>query len=141
MRLLPAILVTFALAGCPEKHTDPIAADGVKLCPKSMCGSPPELPRYECTNGDPGGPSGRCVADEFDTCDWEILVCQDEVADCVIAGCENNLCVESGEDLLDECDYADRLDCDTRGICERQPDGVCGWTQTEEVVHCKKFGN
>lgn len=135
------LLLAFTLAGCPEKHTEKHTVNGVTVCPRSVCGSPPEMPAYTCDDGSPGGPSGRCIADEFDVCDWEILVCKDQVADCVVAGCENQLCVESADDLLDECDYGDRLDCSIRGICERQDDGECGWTETEDVIRCRKFGN
>jgi hypothetical protein len=138
--LLLALLASgLAIAGCPGKKSD--KPGGVKVCPRTMCGSPPEMPAYECGDGAPGGPSGRCVADEFDACDWEILVCSEEASDCVVAGCEDNLCVESGTDILDECEYGDLLECEIRGICERQEDGECGFTETEEVLRCKKFGD
>lgn len=137
-----ALVLALVAAGCPPtgKPAEPKPGE-VKVCPRSMCGAPPELPSYECADGSPGGPSGRCIADDMDVCDWEMLMCSDGASDCVVAGCEDNLCVEAGTDILDECEYGDRLDCDIRGICERQDDGSCGFTSTEEVERCKKYGD
>ena len=58
--------------------------------------------------------------------------------DCVVGGCANELCVEaSAGPVASTCMYALHYACyPMLGECKRQPDGACGWTQTEALKAC-----
>jgi len=58
------------------------------------------------------------------------------VGACTPGGCGGADCVEAGAPPPASCDGATVDECHKKGICERQPDGRCGWTETEEVQTC-----
>ncbi len=111
-----------------------------QLCPADLCGEPSDAPTYRCSDGSFGGPTHRCVSDEVGVCDWEVKTCEHDPPPCVRGGCEGELCIEMGSEQLGACDYGERLQCEWRGICERQQDGSCGFTENDEVRKCKRFG-
>jgi hypothetical protein len=62
-----------------------------------------------------------------------------EVKSCVTGGCSKELCIEEGENVASMCLWNERYRCyQTIGKCERQQDGKCGWTQTDELSACFK---
>lgn len=54
--------------------------------------------------------------------------------DCVVSGCSMEVC--SDEDVATSCEDRPEYSCFERAICERQEDGICGWTLTAEAEQC-----
>ena len=64
-------------------------------------------------------------------------------SDCIRSGCSGEVCQEKGkEPIYSTCLYHPRYECYQLAKCERQPDGRCGFTFTEEFKKCleKYFG-
>lgn len=57
-------------------------------------------------------------------------------ADCVVAGCSNHLCVQRGNPGMSTCEHRPEYACYRGATCERQDDGSCGWTMTENLRQC-----
>lgn len=57
---------------------------------------------------------------------------------CAIGGCSSQLCGEEGEveDMVTTCEWREEYACYASSRCEKQADGVCGWTETEEYTQC-----
>lgn len=53
---------------------------------------------------------------------------------CRITGCSSQVC--SDEDVITDCTYRESYVCYGNAICEKQPNGVCGWTMTSELQQC-----
>ena len=53
---------------------------------------------------------------------------------CLATGCSGQIC--SDEDTITTCEYKDEYACYKPAKCERQEDGRCGWTPTEDLVTC-----
>lgn len=53
---------------------------------------------------------------------------------CKITGCSGQIC--SDEDVMTTCEYKDEYACYKTAKCERQEDGKCNWTPTEDLVFC-----
>ncbi len=53
---------------------------------------------------------------------------------CVITGCSSHICAE--EDQVTTCEYREEYACYQTAKCERQSDGACGWTMTDELQAC-----
>lgn len=45
------------------------------VCDTSRCGPAPGMPNYTCDDGTIGGPTGRCLRTDNETCGWEIREC------------------------------------------------------------------
>lgn len=56
--------------------------------------------------------------------------------DCIKTGCSGTVCTEPGKDVMTTCEYKAEYGCYKEGVCERQADGSCGWTQTPELQAC-----
>lgn len=57
--------------------------------------------------------------------------------ECMIGGCNSELCSEASEDLKASiCLYEPKFECYNTATCEKQINGKCGWTQTEELTRC-----
>ena len=57
--------------------------------------------------------------------------------ECKISGCSGTICIDaSAEDVITTCEYRSEYACYKAAICEKQEDGKCGWTQTEELKNC-----
>lgn len=54
---------------------------------------------------------------------------------CYVSGCSNQLCSEE-EGYLSTCEWQEEYACYQTAQCERQADGVCGWTETIELTQC-----
>ncbi len=60
---------------------------------------------------------------------------------CVRAGCSDQLCVEGGMDIASTCEWRPVYECYQQATCERQQNGQCGFTPTNELVEClEHFG-
>ncbi len=55
-------------------------------------------------------------------------------AACVVTGCSGQVCAE--EDVFTTCEWREEYACYETATCERQVDGACGWTATEELDAC-----
>lgn len=58
---------------------------------------------------------------------------------CVIGGCSGQLCTDGSPDspAMSTCEWREEYACYPKfGVCERQKDGACGWTQTPELDQC-----
>ena len=56
---------------------------------------------------------------------------------CVVGGCSGELCLdESSKDTVSICIYRSEWACYKTAKCEKQIDGKCGWTQTDELKSC-----
>jgi hypothetical protein len=65
-----------------------------------------------------------------------------EAKGCATAGCSGVECVEAdaAESLMTTCEYLDVYGCYDGATCERQADGQCGWTQTDQLAACLEAG-
>lgn len=58
-------------------------------------------------------------------------------AQCVVDGCNSEVCHEEGDGRgASECVALPIYACYDNAICERQTFGTCGWTQTQELKEC-----
>jgi hypothetical protein len=55
---------------------------------------------------------------------------------CARGGCSGQLCLEEGDDRVTTCEWREEYACYDRATCERQGDGSCGWTPTDELEAC-----
>lgn len=56
---------------------------------------------------------------------------------CVTGGCSGTVCQDAdAEPTMTTCEYRPEYACYRDATCERQPDGACGWTQTEALTAC-----
>ncbi|MCX8166640.1 MAG: hypothetical protein N3E37_02195 [Candidatus Micrarchaeota archaeon] len=60
--------------------------------------------------------------------------------DCMLGGCSGELCLDkisdSGNHVASVCVYREEYRCLHYSICERQKDGKCDWTITDEYSKC-----
>lgn len=56
--------------------------------------------------------------------------------DCKIGGCSSQLCVEGNDRGISTCEWLPKYACYKNAMCERQSNGQCGWTQTDELTKC-----
>jgi eight-cysteine-cluster-containing protein len=54
---------------------------------------------------------------------------------CYVGGCSGQVCSDQ-EGVITTCEWRDEYACYQTASCERQPDGQCGWTPTEELNTC-----
>jgi hypothetical protein len=88
-----------------------------------------------CNGGSPMPPCDPSVPDCHD--DFIVPctgVCVPAPTDCVRTGCSGEICADS--DMFSTCIWLDEYSCFRDATCERQADGQCGWTQTDELRHC-----
>jgi len=58
--------------------------------------------------------------------------------DCVRGGCSGEICTDKQSQVVSICIWKEEFACYQTAICERQPDGKCGWRQTPELKECLK---
>ncbi|HEX5060268.1 MAG TPA: hypothetical protein VFV99_12960 [Kofleriaceae bacterium] len=56
--------------------------------------------------------------------------------DCITTGCSGTVCTEPGKEVVTTCEYKPEYGCYKDGVCARQNDGSCGWTQTPSLQAC-----
>lgn len=54
---------------------------------------------------------------------------------CYVGGCSSQLCTDQ-PNAVSTCEYRPEYACYQRGRCERQTNGACGWTPTNELYAC-----
>jgi hypothetical protein len=54
---------------------------------------------------------------------------------CHVGGCSSQLCTDD-PDAASTCEYRAEYACYTGARCERQANGTCGWTKTDELSAC-----
>ncbi|MEX0913204.1 MAG: hypothetical protein WDZ56_01595 [Candidatus Paceibacterota bacterium] len=59
-------------------------------------------------------------------------------AGCAIGGCSSQICGEAGEveDIATTCEWREEYACYAVSRCERQANGQCGWTETDQFNQC-----
>jgi hypothetical protein len=55
---------------------------------------------------------------------------------CIKTGCSGTVCTEAGNDVVTTCEFKPEYACYQQATCEPQPDGKCGWTQTDALKAC-----
>ena len=57
---------------------------------------------------------------------------------CRIGGCSAQLCGEASDEdeLVSDCMYRPQYACYKQARCEKQQNGVCGWTESNELRSC-----
>lgn len=56
---------------------------------------------------------------------------------CKVGGCSGTVCVgEDEEDPITTCEWREEYACYQTARCEKQSDGECGWTETDEFASC-----
>lgn len=97
---------------------------GPACCPEgALCivDLPPCPPEPECC------PEGQ-------ECPPNIPPCDAEAQDCRRTGCSGQVCAD--RDVATTCEFLPEYACYQEAECERQADGLCGWTPTEELQRC-----
>lgn len=60
-----------------------------------------------------------------------------DAAECVVAGCSGQLCIDPATDPgITTCEWRDEYACYREATCARQDTGRCGWTLTPELEAC-----
>lgn len=59
---------------------------------------------------------------------------KEPISDCIRTGCTGQIC--SDQEVVTSCEFLPEYICYLTARCERQPDGNCGWTPTEELRDC-----
>ncbi|MCW5805671.1 MAG: hypothetical protein KIT31_25095 [Deltaproteobacteria bacterium] len=54
---------------------------------------------------------------------------------CFVGGCSGQICSDQ-DGAISTCDFRPEYACYQAATCERQADGACGWTPTEELQAC-----
>ena len=55
---------------------------------------------------------------------------------CIKTGCSGIICAEPGNDQMSTCEFKPEYACYQKAACERQADGKCGWTQSDDLKAC-----
>lgn len=62
-------------------------------------------------------------------------------SECVRGGCSGQLCVAADADpIFTTCEWREEYACYDTAACEKQTNGGCGWTMTDELATCLKSG-
>lgn len=67
-------------------------------------------------------------------CDFAACPKEDLVNVCKETGCSLQLC--SHKDIVTTCEYLPEYACYRSARCERQANGSCGWTMSDELDRC-----
>ena len=128
----------FRGARCPE-------GEFCSYAPEAICGfadatgtCQPIPDRCEITDSSSVcGCDGRTYASACEANQAGVSVHYDRACDCVRGGCNGTGCFDpSDEPLATTCEWRDEYSCFDHGVCERQWNGQCGWTATEEMTQC-----
>jgi len=57
-----------------------------------------------------------------------------EPRECIVSGCSGQVCAE--EEIMTTCEWLPEYACFADAACERQDNGYCGWTMTDELAGC-----
>jgi len=63
--------------------------------------------------------------------------CAPDASDCKLGGCSSQLCLDaSAPDVASTCEWTEAYACYQTASCELQPNGACGWTETDALRKC-----
>ncbi len=128
-RCLP-LLALFAVS-CTTVHSlgaDPQDAGQIPG-PTRLDAGPP--PAEDGGTRDPGA----IDAGAFDAGAFDAGTDSGPRTDCEIGGCSGTVCSDE-PGVVSSCEFRPEYACYSDAICERQPGGDCGWTQTPESEEC-----
>lgn len=98
-----------------------------------LCGLAVVAVDVGCLGGDDGGPASQAAPDAGPGGDGGD---GDEGA-CEIGGCSSHLCVDPTlGPIATTCEFREEYVCFRTATCERQENGLCGWTATEALDTC-----
>jgi len=57
---------------------------------------------------------------------------------CTVTGCSSQLCLdaEQASEIDSTCEWKEEYGCYREAVCELQENGMCGWTETTELLSC-----
>lgn len=57
---------------------------------------------------------------------------------CMVSGCSEQLCIPTSQqgNIMTICEYLEKYICYKAATCEKQTNGQCGWTQTDQLKSC-----
>jgi hypothetical protein len=67
-----------------------------------------------------------------------LIACVPSPSDCRRTGCSGQLCAD--HDVASTCEYRSEYACYLTAACERQADGTCAFTPTDELARCLANG-
>jgi len=89
--------------------------------------------------------SATCERQRNGRCGWtqteELQQCIEDARNppsngpCYVGGCSGQLCTDH-EGAISTCEWTEAYACYRDATCERQSNGRCGWTQTDELQEC-----
>jgi hypothetical protein len=119
---------------------DPSAAtdtddDGIPNC-QDPC---PEDTGNDCVGPCPLDADGDGTQDCMDPCPWgkalgRPCIEPPTVGECQVTGCSGQICADHG--TITTCEWREEYACYRHAACERQVNGTCGWTPSEELRAC-----
>jgi hypothetical protein len=80
------------------------------------------------------GPGGRLMALKATQVYFRHRTSVSNLKPCMKTGCSGIVC--SDHDVISTCEWRPEYACYQKAICERQPDGNCGFTKTRELTSC-----
>ncbi len=110
------------------------------FCPRALCpvGTTCDEATRSCVPDQLFCPTARCPAGT--TCDEATRSCVPDSSRCRATGCSGQVCAD--QDVVTTCEWREEYACYQRvGVCERQADGACGWTQTPDLQQCLGQGS
>jgi len=84
--------------------------------------------------------NGKCGWTQTDALEECLDNAGNQDGPCYIGGCSNEVCSDQ-KDVASVCIWSPVLACYQDATCERQANGQCGWTQTEELQECVENAN
>jgi hypothetical protein len=117
--------------------------DGIPDC-QDPC---PEDTNNGCVEPCPLDADGDGVKDCVDPCPWGAASGRSCAAppppppptgtgECIVGGCSGQLCSDDRGGLASTCEWREEYACYRTAKCERQADGECGWTPSDELTAC-----
>jgi eight-cysteine-cluster-containing protein len=157
VRLVAALAAMPALMGTRECESEPPPPDPdpaecvIAGCSSQVCTDDPDglattcewREEYACYR------DATCERQADGACGWtetpELRVCLDRggppPADpCFVSGCSGQVCTGDPDGVATTCEWREEYACYRDATCERQADGSCGWTDTDELRMCLEGG-
>jgi hypothetical protein len=116
---------------------DPVNADSRQLCVQACADEIAACVSTCSAYGDDGVFSRACRRAVYKRCRREgAQVCTPPPGTdpCRVTGCSGQLCADHG--IATTCEWRGEYTCYRDARCERQADGSCNWTMTDELERC-----
>jgi outer membrane murein-binding lipoprotein Lpp len=99
----------------------------------------PEDEENDCRDPCPLDADGDGTRDCMDPCPWgeasgRPCIEPPPADECRVGGCSRQVCAD--HDVVTTCEWRDEYACYRHAVCERQSDGTCGWTPSDELKAC-----